>query len=221
MPRLPKKRSLTSLKKRPLRAYSASTTQSIRVGGWASRAGELKYLDNSFSPVISAGTSSFSVGTQLLNGCTQGSDATNRIGRKLVMKSCLIRGTFSMAATSTGGSPIRLVLVYDKQANGAQPATTDVFLADNFSSQNNLNNRDRFVILSDFISDPIAAAGNYSVGFKMYKKLNLETMFNGTNGGTIADITSGSLYLFMCQNGSIGTAAPSLNIRTRVRFVDA
>ena len=221
MPRLPKKRTLPSLKRKPLKSYSSTSIQSMRVGGWGSRSTELKYIDNNFSPVIAVGSASFSLSTQLLNGCTQGSDATNRIGRKLVLKSCLVRGTFTLASTSTGGSPIRLVLVYDKQANAAAPATTDVFLADNFSSQNNLNNRDRFIILSDFISDPIAASGNFSIGFKMYKKMNLETMFNGGNAGTVADITSGALYLFMAQNGSIATAAPTLNLRTRVRFIDA
>ena len=202
---------------------SGTTQQAIRTGGWAnpSRGGELKYIDITANPVIAFNDGTMVDTPILLNGCIQGSDATNRIGRKIVMKSLLLRGTFSLAATSTGGSPIRIILFYDKQANASTPLTTDLLLADQFNSPNNLNNRDRFVILHDFMSEPISTGGHYSCSFKFYKKLNLETMFNSGNAGTVGDITSGALWLFVGQNGSIGTANPTLVLRTRVRFLDA
>ena len=125
-----------------------------------------------------------------------------------------------MAATTTGGNPLRIVIVYDKQANATAPSPTDVFLSNDYLSQNNLNNRDHFTILQDYISDPIAAQGDFCVNIKFYKKMNLETMFNAGNAGTIGDISSGSLYMFFAQAGTTATAASGFSYNTRVRFLD-
>ena len=115
---------------------------------------------------------------------------------------------------------MRIIVVYDKQANATAPAITDVLVADSFIGQNNLNNRDRFVILCDQISAPIGAQSDSSVGGVIYKKINLETMFNAGSAGTIGDITSGSVYLFVAQTAGIGIANPSFNWRARIRFQD-
>ena len=112
------------------------------------------------------------------------------------------------------------MVVYDKQANATAPAITDVLVVDSFIGQNNLNNRDRFVVLCDYLSEPIGANGNTSVGGVIYKSLNMETMFNSGNAGTVADITSGSVYLFVAQTGGIGVVNPTFNWRARVRFTD-
>ena len=115
---------------------------------------------------------------------------------------------------------MRIIVVYDKQANAVAPAITDVLTVDSFIGQNNLNNRDRFVILCDVISDPISVNANGSVAGTIYKKINLETMFNAGTAGTIGDITSGSIYLFVAQTANIGTANPVFNWRSRIRFQD-
>ena len=52
------------------------------------------------------------------------------------------------------------------------------------------------------------------------KTLNLETMFNAGSAGTIADITSGSVYMFIAQSGGITTTAPTLSYRSRIRYTD-
>ena len=200
---------------------SGTTMQAIRTGGWAnpSLGGELKYIDTNANTALTFASSAFSTGV-LLNGVAQGSDATARIGRKMVMKSLLLRWTWNLASTSTGGSPVRVMVVYDKQANATAPAITDVLVVDSFVGQNNLNNRDRFVVLCDYLSEPIGANGNTSVGGVIYKRLNLETMFNSGSAGTIGDITSGSVYLFVSQTGGILVANPTFNWRARVRFTD-
>ena len=195
--------------------------QAIRTGGWAnpSLGGELKYIDTNANTALTFASSAFSTGV-LLNGVAQGSDATARIGRKMVMKSLLLRWTWNLASTSTGGSPVRVMVVYDKQANATAPAITDVLVVDSFIGQNNLNNRDRFVVLCDYLSEPIGSNGDTSVGGVIYKRLNLETMFNSGSAGTIGDITSGSVYLFVAQTGGIGVVNPTFNWRARVRFTD-
>ena len=199
---------------------SSTTMQAMRTGGWASPSGpELKYIDTNAGTAITFASSAFATGV-LLNGVAQGSDATARIGRKMVMKSLLLRWTWNLGSTSTGGSPVRVMVVYDKQTNAAAPAITDILVADTFIGQNNLNNRDRFTVLCDQISEPIGANGNTSIGGTIYKSLNMETMFNSGNAGTVADITSGSVYLFVAQTGGIGVVNPIFNWRARVRFTD-
>lgn len=200
---------------------SGTTAQAIRTGGWAnpSRGSELKFIDQSANTAVTFGVSTFAAPV-LLNGVQQGSDATTRIGRKMIMKSLLLRWSWNLGATSTGGSPVRILIVYDKQANAVAPAISDVLVADTFISQNNLNNRDRFVILCDQITEPVSANANGSIGGSVYKKINLETMFNAGTAGTIGDITSGSVYLFVAQTANIGTANASFNWRSRIRFQD-
>jgi len=203
---------------------SSLASQAMRTGGWAnpSRGGELKFIDSTQTAVALATAATFlaPIGFRLLNGTTQGTDATERVGRKIVLKSLLVRGSFSLAATSTGGSPLRVLVIYDKQANATAFGVTDALLADEFVSPNNLSNRDRFVTICDQIVDPISAGGDYSRSFTIFKKLNLETMYNSGSSGAIGDITSGSMYILFAQDGKIATAAPTIDWRARVRFED-
>lgn len=199
---------------------SSLTAQSIRVGGTPSgRIGELKFVDTSFTGAAAVGASTFSA-AQLLNGLANGTSASTRVGRQVNMKSLLIRYTITLNPTTVAGGAVRMLVVYDKQANAAAPVITDVLLADGFLAPNNISNRDRFVTLCDVITPPIGTAGDYASSDVVYKKINLETMFNEGVSGTIADITSGSIYLFFAQSGQMTTAAPSLSYRSRIRYTD-
>lgn len=203
---------------------SSTVRQAKRTGGWAnpSRGGELKFTDTTATNAITFGVATFNAPgpTTLLNGLVPDSTATGRIGRKIVMKSLYFRYFASLAATSTGGSPMRFIIVYDKQANAQAPGVTDLLLANDFLSPNNLSNRDRFVVLVDQTTDPIGTGSNYSVSGTVFKRINLETMFNAGTAGTIGDITSGSVYMIVAQNGFIGTANCTFQWRCRIRYDD-
>jgi len=198
--------------------------QAMRTGGWAnpSAGAELKFKDAGTTTTLTAGAPNFSSmgATLLLNGLANGSDASTRIGRKVILKSVYVRGTFENTAGATGGAPLRIIIFYDKQANATQPAVTDLLLTDSFLSQNNLSNRDRFTVICDQVTDPISAAGDWSRGFSVYKKLNLETLFNAGSAGTIGDITSGSLYVIFAQGSQILTQNPAVRWISRVRYTD-
>lgn len=205
----------------PMQGVSGTTAQAMRTGGWANptRGGELKFVDTNPTTTPAIGVVTWTAGT-LLNGLANGSDASTRVGRKITMKSLLMKYFWKCDPASTGGSPLRILIVYDKQANAAAPAITDILLLDNFNSPNNLSNRDRFVTLVDHYTEPIGIAGNFGVGGSVYKKLNMETMFNAGSAGTIGDITSGSVYLFVAQNGGILTVAGDFDSRVRIRYTD-
>jgi len=200
---------------------SSMNQQAMRVGGWSnpSQGGELKFLDSSMNddPLLASGA--FTAGT-LLNGLVPGSTASQRIGRKVTIKSLLVRYSWGLATTSTGGSPLRILIVYDKQANAVAPAITDILLTDTFHSANNLSNRDRFVTISDIITDPVSTGDSFAVAGVIYKKLNLETMYNAGTAGTIGDISSGSIYMFVAQTGRIATASPEFSSTVRIRYTD-
>lgn len=175
---------------------------------------ERKNIDDT-APKITTGVATWTI--NCLNDVVQGTTATTRIGRKILMKSINIQG---VVATSTGNAA-RILIVYDKQSNGALPAATDVLTSNTLMAMQNLDNRDRFIILADIlpyeqeenISNPSASSG---FGWKRYIKCNLETIYNGTLG-TIADITTGSLLIMTNINGATITGETGMQ---RVRFVD-
>jgi len=215
-----KKRYVARLPK-AIRSLGPISRQAIRTGGWAnpSSSPELKFIDTSVSTNLTAASLAFST-PQLLNGVATGSSATDRIGRKIIMKSVYLRATVRAGTGSAGASPIRCIIFYDKQANAAAPAATDLLLANEFNSMNNLSNRDRFVVLSDEMTEPVGTQIEQARAHVVYKKINLETLFNAGSAGTIGDITSGSLYIMFAQTSDIITVAGQVVYRARVRYTD-
>lgn len=200
---------------------------------------EKKFVDNNAILLVipcaaaGAGTQGDSGGPSnliLLNGLSQGTDATTRIGRKVLMKSLLVRVTVSMTTLAAGTQPagaiggqVRFLCIYDSQSNGAAPIASDILsqvTTDTVVSPMNLNNRERFKILFDkYVT--IDPQGPQSATLKCYKKFNLPIIFNGGNAGTIADIQTGSIYILAaatCQ------ATAAFNCETngysRIRFLD-
>lgn len=194
-----------------------------RTGGRApfSRA-ELKNIDTANPiPGFIFGSGGFAASSPiLLNGVATGSSATNRIGRRIVMKSLLIRYNVTLASTTTNSTPLRIVIVYDKQANTTAPSATDVFQTTAFSSPMNLANSRRFRVLYDKMHSCIGDQGPESVAGEKYIKLNLPVEFNTGSAGTIGDITSGSVYCFSASDGTLGVASPSTQGYCRIRFTD-
>lgn len=176
--------------------------------------GELKVRDVNVPTNITAGASTFALGS-LVNGLSLGNDYDNRIGRKVLWKKIFIRYTGFLTAGSA--NKVRLLVVYDKQTNGVAPAITDILLADAFNSPNNLNNRDRFLTIIDEITEN-AGTGDSCIAGTITRKIGLETIFNAGTAGTVADITSGSIHVFICGTGSTG--AVDFDMRIRLRFED-
>lgn len=168
----------------------------------------------------SSGKWTTGVGTwtiSVLNDVAQGTSATTRIGRKILMKSLLVQGYL----TNTFGVG-RILIIYDKQANGNVPIATDVLTSNTIAAVMNLDNRDCFIVVADIY--PFSEEENLAnpglagspTHYSRFIKMNLETIYSG-NAGTIADITSGSLI--MMTNCGGGTVAGETGIQ-RIRFVD-
>lgn len=226
----------------PARAYSGSRVP-LASRGYRLNAVERKLADFNATVIPCNSTS---VITPICIP-TLGTDFTNRVGRKILIKSIqgrlLLRSTLSETITvptngSSGSQMCRLLIIVDMQPNGAAPAITDIMTNNHPAANMNLNNRDRFKVLLDktWVLDPFVAdntatlsragTANQAKTWKFYKKCNQETIFNATNGGTIADITSGALLRVIMGNqpppvaGPPAVGAAEFVISSRVRFVD-
>jgi hypothetical protein len=153
----------------------------------------------------------------LINGVAQGTDFTQRVGRKFTMKSILLRGTAQVGATATSAA-WRIMIVYDKQANAAAPLITDILTNVSINGMQNLTNRDRFIVYLDK-AGWVEATDKQIQPVKWYKRCRLETI-NGGTGATIGSIASGALYLLTMGNVVAGATAARINLEIRVRFTD-
>lgn len=212
-----------------VRTVSSIPRAPLRTGGFFGpsvrrRTGELKTID--VDPNGLAVTTTPNI--VLLNGVAVGTDFTDRIGRKTVMRSLYFRGAMYPADTVTVDTVNRIMIVYDAQSNGAAPGITDVLKSSSPVSQLNLNNRDRFRVLWDKC---ISAGGSQNTAtqavsnggnnfyLKKFKRLKHEVLFGGTTNA-IGSIQTGSLYLITLSNVA-ATDNMTLLYSTRVRFEDA
>jgi hypothetical protein len=152
----------------------------------------------------------------LINGLTKGDDFSNRDGRQIRLKSlqCAFTANMHGSASDTG---LRCLLVIDKK-----PATltfNDSALLDgvNLLKMRNLSNRNRFVILKDFVIN-MHATNKHEVTTKFYKKVDLKTIYNSANFGDIQDIENNAVYLVFLSDEA--TNVPQVDYQIRARFID-
>lgn len=186
-----------------------------------------------------------STSTTLLNGMSIGANAYQRIGRKVVNKS--LRFTGFVEFTQNGAAPsndyMRVVLIYDKQPDGAAPAWSTVFTSvtsaggtDQTSLAHfNLDQKDRFIILRDLrykaeAPSGVAATQPLQVDSAQteckwiideFVKLNAPTQYSATsNTGGVADIQTGALFVLTAGLLSAANSQFSLEFTSRVRYTD-
>jgi hypothetical protein len=115
----------------------------------------------------------------------------------------------------------RVLLVYDKQTNGAALSLSDVLSTPSVDADMNLNNEMRFKLLVDdrYHLNAAAEPGSMRVIRHDYATQRM-VRFNSGNAGTVADIATGSLYLIVIGSVVAGATAGFVSGRTRVRFTD-
>lgn len=175
---------------------------------------------------------------QVLNAMINGAELYQRVGRKTYMKSIHIRGNIIPITTSVQDFG-RLLIFYDAQPNAANPTIATLLQDSNVPalttvySEINLINRARFKILRDYqvqlasltntagvitnlaLLDPIK--NSFNINF--FIKLNgIEAEYNGTNGGTIADISSGAILIVAVSLNT--NNAWVFNYQSRLRYYD-
>lgn len=176
---------------------------------------EYKFFDNTVSQTAQA-TAPTIVQISLID---VGDTASSRDGDSIKVVGIYLNYMWSIDASATQ-TQVRIMLVQDKQTNGAVYVNSnlllDVTAVDNIISPYNLDNKYRFRVLYDRVHH-LAANGIESVSVKKYITLNQIMRFGGV-AGTIADIRSNSFSVMVMSTEATNT--PLVNIITRIRYVD-
>ncbi len=204
-------------KRRKTRAYQADTFVQ-----------EMKFFDSvrDDSTVQLTGTVQSS-----LNLIPQGVEESQRIGRLIKVKyiSCRFQIQLPQQTNQADigiGDVCRIMLLYDKQCNGALPAVGDILETTVYESFMNLTNSKRFRTLFNIevtINRQVSATDGTNTNtspteirtVRWYsKKLNLPIEFSSTTGA-LTEITSGNLILlYISAHGVIEV----INSKIRLRY---
>lgn len=199
----------------------------LRTGGFyglwnGRRADELKTIDSTATTDIpTAGL------VNTISGVAAGTDYNNRIGRKIMMKSLLLRFALSPIATASApiGDVVRIIVFYDTQTNGVLPTIAQLLQNSQFDDPLNLDNRDRFrVIMDKYIGMPASAytAGALTAGsptpktMTKYRKFRLEGIFSGTTAAVGSIATGGIFIAYLSRTNTV----TNITWDARIRFVD-
>lgn len=182
-----------------------------------------------------------------LNLIQVGSSMFNRIGRRIEMISIRFSALYNplsvtrVVPTDYG----RIMIVYDRQTNGAYPALADILQdtdqtgANTTSSKSglNMNNRERFVTIMDkrlHLPQVTITGGAITAMFPSdtfefrvlsdeYRKLpKLTTHFKAdSNPAVIGDISTGALYILSLSREAAGSEAFEIyDWNCRLKYID-
>lgn len=154
-----------------------------------------------------------------LNPIQQGTGPSQRIGRKVTMSKLIINFWMSFNNLGNGSSPVRLLVVYDRQSSGITATAAEIMALDDMTSFPNLGNSERFQIIMDKWVD-YATAGPASGHFTFACNLNLPCMYGTSTLGTVANMTTGAMYLLSYSNGAFTTQQPFHVLASRVMYID-
>lgn len=179
---------------------------------------ELKGKLNTFSAVSLNDASSVT----LLNGLAPGLAINERVGQQVHLMRLEGHGQVQVTPSTGVDQIVRLIIVRDRQPNGAAPAYNDVMTAVSTFALPSLNNQKRFIILWDRTFQLNASAEAFSqIPFAVEIPLDFKVQFNAGTAGTVADINTNALFLLAIGTEASGTTDGILNGYLRVRYTDA
>lgn len=166
--------------------------------------------------------------TGQLNLIPQGVTESTRVGRTCQLKSIQFRAQvrYDPGTDTRGSTTAYILLVQDRQANGAAAAITDVMTGNDLATAMiNMANSERFKIVRRWVVHLDAEAGvaaAYSTSVKDiddYIKINTSVEFSSTTGA-ITEIKSNN-YFLLASTGVVTTDDAIAVVGTcRMRFTD-
>lgn len=175
--------------------------------------------------------------TGLMGGIPNGTGESDRVGRKITLKSVHIKATIIKPVKSTlsnSSDVVRIIVGVDTQTNGVGPTIGQVLEPNNggvgtqypVNQYNNLSNKGRFIILKDkYINiNSQGGSGNGTTNnanpvyreFTYNRKLNIPVNYDGVTGG-IAEIRDNCLFMIVMSYLDQET---DIHIFNRVRYTD-
>ncbi len=162
-----------------------------------------------------------------LNLIPQGITEITRIGRKANISKLNIKGVIEIEAQTDAQSSmdtVRIMVVLDKQCNGATMTAVQLLLSDTMLSFNNLVNKGRFKVLHNevhTITGHVALSTTFGPSQKYFEinkvfKKPIPIEFDGVTGA-VTEIRSNCLY-YLTQAFDGGDV--KIEAEARVRFTD-
>lgn len=168
-----------------------------------------------------------------INNVVQGAGAYNRVGQKIVIQSVALKMNLHALCAAVGGTngylTARVMIIYDRQTNGAFPAIGDILSANittapNLTSGLNMARKSRFSIVADQYYD-FGPNGTTTATVSIFRnRLNLETEYGAASTpAVIGDIATGSLLVvvFATRAGIATNYCTFTDFSSRIRFNDA
>lgn len=198
-------------------------------GRFTGRAGEMKFLDKLTSSAVLSPANDILVDT--LNNLSQGTSPSQRIGRKITIRSIQVKLAGVKDTTTNGGygtNYVEVWVVQDTQCNGTGPAAGTEVASQLTPSMafNNLDNSDRFKILKKIrikVESQGGAEANAALAqtyhHDFYKKVNIPVVYS-TNVGNISDIRSNNIFLMGGKQYNQSGETLTMTILTRIRYTD-
>lgn len=198
--------------------------KSYKQSGRSSLDRELKFHDTSFD--VSVPETADTRG-----GCAnvaQGTGQSERIGRKIVVKSIQLTGRlrYTPVNISDTATTAYLYILQDNRCDGGNPVATEVFTGSDMSKAfKNLAFASRFKILKRYAIDLnvpqdnesiyVPGALNYNIDF--YTKLDIPMEFTGSTGN-VSEMTEHNLVVFAGAKDSDGQVR--FFGESRIRYID-
>ncbi len=189
---------------------------------------EKKFLDSDISDAVV--TTGIEFGTGDILTVVAGTGESQRVGRKIMVTNIHLRGVLALnriADAATGALPdqIRIMVVLDKQCNGAAATAALLLQTDNITSFRNVENIGRFQMLYDKTialhvvnSGGTGAVNDTSETNKLWK-VNLNVRIPIEYSSTTGAITERCCNnIFVCQISHTGLMALKI-AKARIRYV--
>lgn len=187
------------------------------------RGGELKFLDTvvTLGNVATAGTLSTT-----LCAVPQDDSASGRDGRQITIKKISYHGQLTTDGTALNQERIRIVVVQDKQTNGALGTVLNVLQTADANSFRNLENIHRFNVLKDFevpmppktVNTAATTAMAQLIPIKFSLNCNIIVDYDSSaSTGVVSTQRSNGIFMFAISGGS---ATADIAGICRIRYAD-
>jgi len=160
----------------------------------------------------------------LIATVAQGAATTQRIGKRIQLKSVQVRGMCYVDTTAVINH-WAVMVVYDNKPTGTLPAITDILDSASSYSFTKNDNQGRFSILMRrqgvlIGNGSTPVTGGEAVDLNEFVKVNRPSVFKSAGTGAIGDIEEGALYYITVGNAASGTADGQADIGFRTTFKD-
>ncbi len=217
-------RSKRRFRKKGFRAFRRGFDRTSGVFQFTGNSTELKLKDRDWTDAFVA-----AAGYIDANACAvaQGTGYNERIGHKITIKSLNVKWSIKLsAATSVTDTTdtVRMMILLDKQANGAAPIVTDILISADLLAFNNPNNKNRFKTLMNRVytlkssglgNDTAIATTEDQLYDEVFLKMNIPIEYSSTTGA-ITEIRSNNIVLLLISTDGLA----SFDAKVRIRYSD-